>query len=284
MKKLIASFILAFVCVSGVNAQFGFVKKADIEKFKDTRLVVVLFNDSTYNASIRAAVEKFWTFNGGFEFVNDTMMKAYNKGNYSYLTFARGKKSNKIKAKLCSSEDDCNGLVVTTKYRKRAKLTEIIAEGYCSNVIDTTDWYPEMVRAVQMLNNYFNYAVQVENERDITYLQMERNYPGDLTMLSGKKLLLELGMLQMKGKEDAATIYGNEVEEVDRDEINKAILSQDPNVVYVFHVYNEKECYKLFVSAANSDVMHMAVSRADEVKCTGRDLKTFKQRIDKANK
>lgn len=284
MKKLIASFILALVCVSGVKAQFGFVKKEDIEKFKDTRLVVVLFNDSTYNASIRSAVEKYWTFNGGFEFVHDSMMKAYNKGNYSYLSFARGKKSNKIKAKLCTSEDDCNGLVVTSKYRKRAKLTEIIAEGYCSNVIDTTDWYPEMVRAVQMLNNFFNYAVQAESDKDISTLQMERNYPADLTILSNKKLLVELGTLQMKGKEDASVLYGNEVEEVDRDEINKAILSQNPDVVYVFYVYNEKECYKLFVSAANSDVMHMAVSGADEVKCTGRDLKILKQRIDKANK
>jgi hypothetical protein len=284
MKKIIASFILAFVCVSFTNAQFGFVKKEDIEKFKDTRLIVVLFNDSTYNASIKTAVEKYWSFNGGFEFVHDSMMKAYTKGNFSYLTFARGKKSNKIKAKLCSSEDDCNGLVVTTKYRKRAKLTEIIAEGYCSNVIDTTDWYPEMVRAVQTLNNFFNYAVQVEDDKDIMYAQMERNYPGDLTVISSKKLLVELGMLQMKGKEDATAIYGNEVEEVDRDEINKAILTQDPEVVYVFTVCNEKECYKLFVSAANSEVMHMAVSSADQFKVVAKDLKTFKQRIDKANK
>ncbi|MES2558764.1 MAG: hypothetical protein V4590_03435 [Bacteroidota bacterium] len=284
MKKLIASFILAFVCVSAVKAQFGFVKKEDIEKFKDTRLIVVLYNDSIYNASIRTAVEKFWTFNGGFEFVNDSMMKAYAKGNYSYLSFAKGKKSNKIKTKLGSSEDDCNGLVVTSKYRKRAKLTEIIAEGYCSNVIDTTDWYPEMVRGVQMLNNYFNYAVQAENDKDIDYGQMLSSYPGDLTIISSKKLLIELGTLQLKGKEDATAIYGNDVEEVDRDEINKAILTQDPDLVYVFTVFNEKESYKLFVSASNSDVMHVTTGKPDQLKTIAKDLKALKQRIDKANK
>jgi hypothetical protein len=284
MKKIIASILLSLVCMFNANAQFGFVKKADIEKFKDSRLIVVLFNDSIYNAAIKGAVEKFWTFNGGFEFVHDSMMKAYSKGDFSFLTFAKGKKSNKIKAKLCSSEDDCNGLVVTTKYRKRAKFNEIIAEGYCSNVIDTTDWYPEMVRAVQMLNNYFNFAVQSESDKDIDYSQMVRSYPGDLTILSNKKLLVELGTLQMKGKEDASAIYGNEVEEVDRDEINKAILTQDPDVVYVFNVYNERDCYKIFVSAANSDVMHVEITKAEQVKCTAKDLKAIKQRIDKANK
>jgi hypothetical protein len=284
MKKLIASFIIAFVCITGVKAQFGFVKKADIEKFKDSRMIVVLSNDSIYNASIKFAIERFWTFNAGFEFVHDTMMKPYNKGDYSFLTFAKGKKSNKIKAKLWSSEDDFNGLIITSKYRKRAKITELIAQGYCSNVIDTTDWYPELVRAVQILNNFFNYAVQAENDKAINYYTMTSNYPSDLTILSNKKLLVELGTLQMKGKEDASALFGNEVEEVDRDDINKAILTQDPDVVYVYAVYNEKYCDKIYVSAANSEVMHFITTSADNCKCVAKDLKGIKQRIDNAKK
>ena len=284
MKKLITSFLVGFICVTGAKAQFGFAKKADVEKFKDTRLIVALSNDSTYNASIKKAVQTFWTFNAGFEFVHDSMMKPYNKPEFSFLTFARGKKSTKIKAKLWSSEDDFNGLIVTTKYRKRAKVAELMAQGYCSNVIDTNDWYPELVRAVQMINNYFNYAIQAESDKEISYSQMTHNYPGDLTIVTSKKLLVELGTLQMKGKEDASAIFGNEVEEVDRDIINKAILTQDPDVMYVFSVYNEKYCDKIFVSAANSDVMHFITTSADHCKCVAKDLKEIKQRIDKANK
>lgn len=284
MKKLIASFILVCVCFTTAKAQFGFVKKADIEKFKDSRLIVVLSNDSIYNASIKLAVQRFWTFNAGFEFIHDTLMKPYNKPEFSFLTFAKGKKSNKIKAKLWSCEDDFNGLIVTSKYRKRAKVAELIAQGYCSNVIDTTDWYPELVRAVQMLNNYFNYAIQAENDKAISYSTMTANYPGDLTIAPSKKLLVELGTLQMKGKEDASALFGNEVEEVDRDDINKAILTQDPDVMYVFTVYNEKYCDKLYVSAANSEVMHFITTSADACKCVAKDLKGIKQRIDKANK
>ncbi len=212
------------------------------------------------------------------------MMKAYNKPEYAYLMFAKSKKSSKTKAKLGSSEDDFNGLVVTTKYRKRAKFVETIANGFCGNIIDTSDWYPELIRSVQMLNNYFNYAVQAENDKQISPSYMMSNYPGDLQSIYNKKLLVETGSLLMKGKEDASFLYGNEVEEVDRDEIYKAIISQDPQVVYVFSVMNEKFCDKIFVSAANSEVMHSISGGIDECKCVAKDLKGIKQRIDKANK
>jgi hypothetical protein len=286
MRKTIALMAMALMLSAGVKAQFGgyATKKADIEKFKDSRLIVVLFNDSTYNASIKAAVEKYWTFNAGFEFVHDSVMKPYNKPEYSFLTFARSKKSNKIKLKLCSSDDDFNGLIVTNKYRKRSKIEEILAEGFCSNVIDTTDWYPEMVRAVQMLNNYFNYAVQAESDKEVTQGYMMSNYHGDYGLLNGKKLVVELGMLQMKGKEDATALYGNDVEEVDRDEINKAILTQDPELVYMFHSYDEKFCSKLFISAANSELMFFVSGGLEDCKCVAKDLKAFKGKIDKANK
>jgi hypothetical protein len=281
--------LLAALLLGGVlstYAQFGYpdTKKTDIEKFKDNRLIVVLYADSAYNASVKAAVERFWTFNSGFEFVNDTMMKAYNKPEYAYMMFAKSKKSVKIKAKLGSSEDDFNGLIITTKYRKRAKFLEIIANGFCGNVIDTTDWYPELVRSVQMINNYFNYAIQAKGDKEITPSYMMSNCPGDLQTIYNKKLLVETGKILMKGKEDASFIYGNEVEEVDRDDIYKAILTQDPEVVYVFSVFTEKFCDKIFVSAANSEVMHYVSGGVEDCKCVAKDLKNFKQRIDKANK
>ncbi len=286
MKRTIILIALLVAAVSTTFAQFGYphVKKETIEKFKDSRLIVVLYNDSAYNASIRKAVEQFWNFNGGFEFVNDSMIKPYNKPEYSFLMFARSKKSNKIKAKLGSSEDDFNGLIVTSKYKKRAKTLECIASGLCSNVIDTTDWYPELVRAVQMLNNYFNYAVAAESDKAISPSFMMNSYPCDLTAVSNKKLLVEIGSLAMKGKEDASFLYGNEVEEVDRDEIYKAILTQDPEVVYMLSVTNEKFCDKVFISAANSEVVHFISGGLEDSKCVAKDLKSIKQRIDKANK
>jgi hypothetical protein len=284
MRKLLLATIVLFLFTPLTKAQFGFKTRADIEAFKDSRLVVVLFADSSYNAAIKMAVQKYWNFTGSFEFVYDSNMKAYNKPEFSYLTFARSKKSNKIKAKLCSTEDDFNGLIITNKFKKRSKIDEIIANAYCSNYIDTVDWYPEMVRAVQILNNYFVYAIQAENDREITPHAMMSDYPADLTTISNKRLIYLDLMLELKGKEDASEIFGNEVVEVGRKDVNKAILTQDPDVIYVYTVFNEKYCDKIFVSAANSEVLHFTSGPADKCKITARDLKAFRQRIDKANK
>jgi hypothetical protein len=284
MRKILFAFFIPLLFSPIAHAQFGFKTKADIESFKDSRLIVVMFADSAYNASIKLAVERFWNFNGAFEFVADSNIKAYNKPEYTFLTFARSKKSKKLKAKLCSTEDDFNGLIVTNKFKKRSKIDEIIASAYCGNAIDTLDWYPEMVRGVQILNNYFNYAIQAKNDREITPNSMMSNYPGDLTILSNKRLIYEDLMLDLKGKEDASDLFGNEVVEVGRRDIYKAILSQDPDVIYVYSVFNEKYCDKIFVSAANSEVMHFTSGNLESCKINAKDLKNFRLRIDKANK
>lgn len=284
MQKIILATLCLLLFTPFTKAQFGFKTKAEIEAFKDSRLIVVLFEDSSYNASIKAAVQQYWNITGSFEFIRDTSLKAYNKPEYTFLSFARSKKSKGIKAKVCATEDDFNGLVITTKYRKRYKLDEVIAQAYCGNTIDTTDWYPELVRGVQILNNYFNYAIQAENDRQISQSTMAHNYPADLSTMSGKKLIYEDRMLNLKGKEDAATLYGGDIEEVGRKDIYNAILSQDPEVIYVYSVFSEKYCDKIFVSAANNEVVHFIPGSIDNCKLEAKDLKGFRARIEKANK
>lgn len=284
MRKLILAALCLLLFNPITKAQFGFKTKADIDAFKDSRLIVVLFADSSYNAAITKAVQTYWNFTGSYEFVQDTSLKAYNKPEYSFLTFARSKKSKKIKAKLCTTEDDFNGLIITSKFKKRSLKDEVIAQAYCGNSIDTADWYPELVRGVQILGNYLNYAIQAESDKQITPNNMTQNYPGDLSGLSGKRLIYEDLTLNMKGKEDASEIFGNEVVEVSRKDIYDAILSQDPDVIYVYSVFNETYCDKIFVSAANSEVVHFVTNGVEDCKIVAKDLKGLRTRIEKANK
>jgi len=275
MKRI--SSILVLVLLSSVAfAQFGFVKKAELEKFKDTRMVVVLSSDSAYNASIKEAVERYWSFTGTV-FAYDTGLKQYNKPNFSFLVFSKGK-SAKIKAKLCSSEEDFNGLQVLNKFKRRAVKEEIIARAFCSNKIDTDDWQSEMIRGVQMLNNYFNYAVEAKGELTPS------NYPSDKSLMSNKKLLVPEKFLEMKGKEDAATILDGEVEEMPREDIEKAIKNQDPATMYYFFSLDEKNCNKLVLTSDKSELMYFETDSPTKCNCTAKDLKAMKSAKAKANK
>jgi hypothetical protein len=275
MKKIIV-FLIPFLACSVSYAQFGYKKKEELDKIKDTRTVVVLNNDSAYNASIKAAVEKYWGFTGTI-FAYDTALKPYNKPDFTFLVFSKSKGS-KIKPKVCSSEEDFNGLQLVTKFKRKALPEEIIAQAYCSNKIDTPQWQPEMVRAVQMLNNYFNYAMEANGELTPS------NYPTDKSQMMNKKLLVPDKLLQMKGKEDANTLLDGEVEEVDREDIDKAIVSQDPATMYFFFSFDEKHCNKLVLSSERSELMYFGTDSPEKCSCTAKELKVLKSAKTKANK
>jgi hypothetical protein len=284
MKKqtryLISLFCLLLLGSSAI-AQFGNKKKADIEKFKDSRLVVVLFSDSAYNAAIRFAVERYWNFNGAFLFAYDTALKAYSKGDYSFLIFSKAK-GTKIKAKLCSAEPDFNGLLVLNKFKKRATELEIIGKAYCSNSIDTLDWQPELIRGVQLLNTYFSIAAEAKGDKEMSESFLQSRYPNDKGAMVGKKLLIEGSSLEVKGKVDAATLLDGEIEELENEEaLQKSIVAQDAAVMHYFYSNDEKNCNKLVVTS-DGQLMYFKQDSAGKCKCTENDLKQMKKLKDKS--
>lgn len=281
MKKFSIALVGVLFALSA-SAQIGFKKKKeDIEKFKDSRMVVVLMSDSSYNTSIKEAIEKYWTFNGGFIFAYDTAMKEYNKPEYSYLYFSKGKGA-KIKAKVGSSEEDFNGLVVTMggRFKKKAPKTDLVAGAFCSSVIDTSDWYPEMVLAVQLLNNYFNAAIEAGSDKEM--VNIANNAPSDITLLD-QTIYVPLKALALKGKEDAATLSGGtEVEEMDVDDIYKSIIKRESNLVF-FYSKAEKGCNKV-ITTTTGELVYYGTASLEDCGLNAKDLKALKTKRDKAGK
>lgn len=281
MKKLLV-IILSMVCATTGFAQVGFKdKKEDIEKFKDSRVIVVLMSDSAYNAAVTKAVEKYWTFNSGFLFVPDSAIKEYNKPEFSYLFFSKSK-GTKIKAKLGSCETDFNGLIVTGggRFRKRAKAEDLIAGGHCSNIIDTADWYPELTRAVQMLNNYFNAAIEAADDKDLS--SIPDNAPADISLLD-QVMLVPLRSLALKGKEDASELSGGtDIEESYMTEIYKAILNRKSNLVF-FSSKAEDSCSKI-ITSTTGELVYYNKDKADQCKLDAKDFKALKQKRENAAK
>jgi hypothetical protein len=273
MKKVL-SIILLLLVGYNASAQFGFFKKkSDLEKFKDTKVIVVLFLDSAYNASIETAMLRHWKYNK-FEIAFDNDLQKYKKENVAYLTFSKSKGS-KNKVRLGSCEEDFNGLILLNKFKRKALPEDILAQSFCSNSIDTSDWNFELQRAVQMMNNYLEYASVVERDADLAASKMMVDYPSDRNQLLDKKLLVEDKMLDLKGKKDANDLFDGEIEEVDRDVIYRAILDQDNALLYTLLVKDEKYCNKLIISAQNSELMYYDSSSPEKCKLNNKDLESL---------
>ncbi len=277
MKKIFTICLLALISFSA-SAQFGFYKKkSEIEAFKEKKVIVVLFYDSAYNAAIELAMIRNWKFSS-FEVAFDNELLKYKKQEKAqevvFLSFSKSKGS-KNKAKLGSCEEDFNGLVMLNKFKRKSMPEDILAQAFCSNNIDTSDWEFELQRGVQLMNNYFEYASKAAKDADITASKMMSNYPSDKSQLLDKKLLVEDKMLELKGKKDAADIFDGEVAEVDRDLIYKALADQDNAVAYYLWVKDEKYCNKLVISAQNSELMYYETATPDKCKLNNKDLEAL---------
>ncbi len=272
MKK---SILFLMMCALGTLsiAQFGtFKKKEEIDAFKETTLVIVWMQDSSFNESLYNAVERYWTF-GPKEYAEENELKKYNKKDVAFLLFSKSVGS-KIKAKLCTSEEDINGLVVARKFKKRIMKEDMVAYSFCSNKMDTADWDGEITRAVQMLNNYFNYASQAVT---LNSSRMMKDYPSDRNLLLDRKLLVEDKMLDIKGKVDAVNLFDAEVVEVGREEIYRAVKSQEDNLLYYVFSKGGKYCNKMVVNAKNSELMWFYSDSPDKCKLSEKDLKALKK-------
>jgi len=284
MKKILSIALLLFVSFSA-SAQFGFFKKkSEVEKFKNTKVVVVLFLDSAYNASVETAMLRYWKFNE-FEVAFDNELNKYKKKDVAFLMFSKSKGS-KNKARLGSCEEDFNGLILLNKFKRKALPEDILAQAFCSNDIDTPDWNFEMQRAVQMMNNYLEYAIKIERDADLSASKMMVDYPSDKNQIFDKKLLIGDKTLELKGKKDANDLFDGEVEEVDRDIIYRAIVDQDNALLYTMCIKDEKYCNKLVISAQNSEIMYFDSSAPDKCKINNKDLEalnTLKKNLMKKN-
>jgi hypothetical protein len=280
MKKLLTLF--AAISISTIAfAQFGTIKKKwEIDSLKANKIIVVLFPDSAYSESLMQAMEDYWNFSP-FEFAEDTSLYQYKKKKVYYLLFSKSKGS-KNRAKLCSSEEDFNGFVITNKYSKKIMKENVVAYAHVKNTIDTGDWKTVAIIGVQLLKNYLMICDKANNENEFANInRLMSNYPTEKNLLLDKTLLVQIGTMKLEGKEDASALFGGEVELLSDDEINAKIAVQDFNSLYFYTSKDERYIHKLLITTAGSELLYYASGPADKPYITAKDLREIKAMKDK---
>lgn len=280
MKKLLTLF--AAISISTIAfAQFGTIKKKwEIDSLKANKIIVVLFPDSAYSESLMQAMEDYWNFSP-FEFAEDTSLYQYKKKKVYYLLFSKSKGS-KNRAKLCSSEEDFNGFVITNKYSKKIMKENVVAYAHVKNTIDTGDWKTVAIIGVQLLKNYLMICDKANNENEFANVnRLMSNYPTEKNLLLDKTLLVQIGTMKLEGKEDASALFGGEVELLSDDEINAKLAVQDFNSLYFYTSKDERYIHKLLITTAGSELLYYASGPADKPYITAKDLREIKAMKDK---
>lgn len=282
MKRLFTLFSLAITFFSA-RAQFGYQGKEQLESIKDKELIVVLSDDTAdmCNPAIERAVRMYWKATPS-RFVRMAASGEYakKKEGYIFMVLVKGPGA-KLKCKCLTTEIESTGLLVTSKFKKgKMMLVDILASSLIDAKFGTTqeEFDAQFIRAVQFLQNFFDYVGEAENDKQLNYETMQKRYPGDKSLAEGKKLLIDKKLVDEKQKEGIEKAFDGEVEYVDAKDIAAAVTRQDENVIYWFAPAFEQETHRMFVTAKDGRIITYEITGPEKGMVTAKDVsKLFKK-------
>jgi hypothetical protein len=94
--------------------------------------------------------------------------------------------------------------------------------------------------------------------------------------------MVPLRTLDLKGKEDAATLWGGEIEESEIDETYKAIIDRSDKLIF-FYSKDEKRCNKI-ITSTTGELVYFSEDGIDKCKLNAKDLKAINEKRTRAAK
>jgi hypothetical protein len=91
-----------------------------------------------------------------------------------------------------------------------------------------------------------------------------------------------LRSLELKGKEDAATLWGGEVEDVEVDETYNAYMNKADKIIF-FYSKDENSCNKI-VTSTTGELVYLAEDAPERCRLTAKDLKAMNAKRTRAAK
>lgn len=260
------------------SAQFGYQSKKDLEKIKQTELIVVLTDDTAdmFNKCIQKVMPAHWKLTS-VKYMNAQAAAEYAKKGDGFTFMVLVKCAGaRLKSKAMTSELETTGLLLTNTFKKgKIPFTHALASALFDSKFGPTpaEYEAQCLRAVQLLTNYLNIVEAAAGDKDIYYETMQRKYPGDKSLLEGKKLLVDKKLvLDEKQQMLIEKNYPGEVVFTDAATIAKAILNQEENAIYFAAPAFELDTHLMFITAKGSHILWYELTRGGTGYISGREV------------
>ncbi len=253
-------YSLLFVClgITSSFAQFPYrCKVADIEKLKQSEVVVAVSDDDANNKVVEEIMAADWKL-GKYKIIKPSELDAYIKANPKnfVLTYVRNQNarvytnaaavaartadinSNKALDKSTRTKmvfyKDVLLLLADVKSSKKIDQGDAMFKCFMDEELEVVDQTAEFKRQVGVINNLFNTPGLKDDQ--LGFLKMMRNYP---TAAPKKIIEKELLIAEDDADIDVAKIkkaYPYKYKVVKKEEIADAINSKRKDVAYVAYI------------------------------------------------
>ncbi|WP_460218760.1 hypothetical protein [Psychroserpens sp. MEBiC05023] len=221
MKKTILVFCMALICFN-TSAQMGVLgKKAakQIELLKDRTMLVVLWDDDEldgYNENIKKAIDDVWTFSNDIKYVTKDEWRELSK--------------NK------DEREKYTNLYYTTKMLNANAPNHSLVFGLLEKKVSTHFIFTPKVGLADLMLSLKNMQLDLEIGNNYKKVVKEQrtnfiNYAKD--NLPNMTLYIDKDMVTKKLIKNIEKTYPYPYKLVSYEDINAAILSKDPNVLFI---------------------------------------------------
>lgn len=225
MKKILSILFTLHLTIS-MNAQLGVQKNRlpEAELIKELPLLIVLheYDDPLYkkmNVLLKEAIEKYWTYSKSYEFITKEKLRELSKDKskkdkYAYLMY-----SEKLYQANVPAGVFCIGLL------NKKTFTHFKKFGNPDKELTLADYKIGLNWLQRDLALPFGFG-EVNKRNKVLIEELKER-------ISQDTLLIDEDLINDDLKKDIAEIYKNEYKIVSKEIIDKAIINETPNILYL---------------------------------------------------
>jgi len=253
MKKSAFLFIL-FIISFRISAQINFANAAQIKLFLKTKTLVVIDGDpfSSFNATIKAAMPKFWTITP-YDFISlDEFDKKKTNINYSFIMLSEAEQTEDG---MKCTYNFLNLILGGTENLNNMPDLGSVPLSYVD--VDEENYLYKLGGILLFMQNHVKYASEHS-----TIVPKLINKDSGIDIKTKELWLLKDELpANFNTIEKIKTVYPYTVKLVTKDDIKKAIEDKNPNVVYMHKVGPQGtmeggKCWKFLVTAKEGEVLY----------------------------
>ena len=276
----IASILLAFILIASIsNAQKNVAKQDGIKAFFKTKTLVVLDESpfSEYNTIIKEAVKKSWKLTE-FDFISNAEFEEKRSDkNYSFITLDEVYfDKDKTKAKyefLCLS--------LGGNYKTTSDMPQLCTVPVSYFGVDEETYTYKLPTLIIFIQNH---VLLTSENKDLNSANIINYYNKNLKSVKDKTFYVikdELGP-NVNTEAKIKKIYPYNFKIVSREEITKAIKTENDNIVFLHKIGPEgtkkkARCYNLIMGAKDAKLYYFEYHMINDKKPDGFTLKDFKK-------
>lgn len=276
----IASILLAFILIASIsNAQKNVAKQDEIKAFFKTKTLVVLDESpfSEYNTIIKEAVKKSWKLTE-FDFISNAEFEEKRSDkNYSFITLDEVYfDKDKTKAKyefLCLS--------LGGNYKTTSDMPQLCTVPVSYFGVDEETYTYKLPTLIIFIQNHI---LLTSENKDLNSANIINYYNKNLKSVKDKTFYVikdELGP-NVNTEAKIKKIYPYNFKIVSREEIAKAIKTENDNIVFLHKIGPEgtkkkARCYNLIMGAKDAKLYYFEYHMINDKKPDGFTLKDFKK-------